>query len=165
MSDLNQSYCKVDNCDRKVKARGLCAGCYEKDLRKRNPGYRLRQIENTKRWRQENPKKAKLADQRKRTPEYRKKKNQRQRKRTWERWNFTEEEYKALCASGCSICGSTKRMHIDHDHKTGLYRGMLCGKCNNAIGLFNDNKELLANAIKYLDDYEQRFNEIQSREN
>lgn len=59
----------------------------------------------------------------------------------------------------CSICGcspKTKRNHnhpslaVDHNHKTGEVRGLLCISCNFAIGLLKDDEELLMNAINYL---------------
>ena len=46
--------------------------------------------------------------------------------------------------------GNNKRLHIDHDHKTGEIRGLLCIKCNRALGLVGDNIDTLANLIKYL---------------
>lgn len=39
---------------------------------------------------------------------------------------------------------------IDHDHKTGKIRGLLCTRCNTAIGLLNDNIDFLRRAIMYL---------------
>lgn len=39
---------------------------------------------------------------------------------------------------------------IDHDHKTGIIRGLLCGLCNMGLGSFRDNPEHLASAILYL---------------
>ncbi len=55
----------------------------------------------------------------------------------------------------CAIClrasGSEgKSLAVDHDHKTGRVRGLLCTKCNQAIGFFGDNSELLKRAIEYL---------------
>lgn len=40
--------------------------------------------------------------------------------------------------------------HIDHCHSTGKVRGLLCNKCNQAIGLFGENEEKLNSAINYL---------------
>lgn len=40
---------------------------------------------------------------------------------------------------------------LDHCHSTKEFRGWLCHKCNRAIGCFNDNKELLLSALKYLE--------------
>lgn len=56
----------------------------------------------------------------------------------------------------CDICKThipgfgRKNLSVDHDHSTGIVRGMLCQKCNIGIGNFNDNVELLKNAINYL---------------
>ena len=50
----------------------------------------------------------------------------------------------------CWICGSTKRLHIDHNHATGSPRGLLCHGCNVGIGHFVDDPGRLARAIEYL---------------
>lgn len=41
---------------------------------------------------------------------------------------------------------------IDHDHKTGNLRGLLCNSCNKALGLFDDNYETLKQAVAWLGD-------------
>lgn len=41
---------------------------------------------------------------------------------------------------------------VDHDHKTGKVRGILCGSCNNMLGRAQDNTEILQNAINYLNE-------------
>ena len=54
----------------------------------------------------------------------------------------------------CAICGlppGKKGFHIDHDHKTGKIRGLLCVCCNLGLGGFRDNPNILQNAIKYLE--------------
>ena len=53
----------------------------------------------------------------------------------------------------CAICGKPevgRRLNIDHDHATGLVRGLLCRKCNAGIGLLGDNIEGLEAALEYL---------------
>jgi hypothetical protein len=39
---------------------------------------------------------------------------------------------------------------VDHDHTTGRIRGLLCTRCNAAIGLFEENPRLLRQAVGYL---------------
>ncbi len=54
----------------------------------------------------------------------------------------------------CEICHRApgKRvLNLDHDHKTGDFRGWLCSNCNTGLGLFRDNVALLAAAISYLE--------------
>jgi hypothetical protein len=55
---------------------------------------------------------------------------------------------------GCAICGETDptftHMAVDHCHKTGMVRGILCSACNRALGGFKDNVQLLRQAISYL---------------
>jgi hypothetical protein len=58
----------------------------------------------------------------------------------------------------CGICGQPakpdRRLNIDHDHATGLVRGLLCHKCNAGIGLLGDGIEGLQAGIDYLRRYE-----------
>lgn len=39
---------------------------------------------------------------------------------------------------------------IDHDHNTGLFRGLICNGCNKGLGLFKDNTDILEKAKEYL---------------
>jgi hypothetical protein len=50
----------------------------------------------------------------------------------------------------CAICRCTPIYGIDHDHTTGKVRGLLCGRCNAALGHFKDDISRLNNAILYL---------------
>lgn len=52
----------------------------------------------------------------------------------------------------CLLCGEAPdRWHIDHDHETGQVRGLLCHKCNVALGWFDDSPEKLRRAANYLE--------------
>jgi len=60
------------------------------------------------------------------------------------------KELLTLAEGTCDCCGeqwkgtASKRLHIDHDHKTGAVRGVLCRSCNIALGLLKDsNKRIL----------------------
>ena len=61
---------------------------------------------------------------------------------------------KELSYKHCCICGSIKKLHIDHCHKNKKFRGLLCNKCNAGIGFFEDNIQKLQNAISYLNHFE-----------
>jgi len=53
----------------------------------------------------------------------------------------------------CSICRrKVKTLCIDHDHDTGFVRGVLCWRCNQALGFFGDSHQSLARAIDYMDE-------------
>jgi hypothetical protein len=52
----------------------------------------------------------------------------------------------------CAICGEpelTRRLAVDHDHKTGEVRGLLCSKCNWKISVL-DNADFVSKATEYL---------------
>jgi hypothetical protein len=55
----------------------------------------------------------------------------------------------------CAICGEARpeerTLHVDHDHGTGVIRGLLCFRCNNALGDFREEYELFQRAADYLD--------------
>lgn len=57
---------------------------------------------------------------------------------------------------GCAICrarvgdSAGRRLHVDHCHKTGAVRGILCSACNLGLGKFRDDPELLQRAVDYL---------------
>lgn len=53
----------------------------------------------------------------------------------------------------CAICGMETRLVIDHDHETGIMRGLLCYTHNTALGMFADNPELLVRAAEYLKEH------------
>lgn len=73
-----------------------------------------------------------------------------------------------LQGGGCPICGREqsqlkRKMAIDHSHKDGRVRGILCGRCNMGLGQFDDNCIRLERAIKYLKthfDWEYTTNDI-----
>jgi hypothetical protein len=71
-------------------------------------------------------------------------------------FGITQADYDNLLArqgGGCAICGKRPgkvSLHVDHDHASGEVRGLLCVGCNNALGQFRDDEDLLARAIQYV---------------
>jgi hypothetical protein len=141
---------------------------------------RIRDRERTAKYRRENPEKvreiqkrskesiknnpdrlAKLREWQKRYRE----KNRRalsdgERKR---RFGITPQEYEKRFNSQngvCAICfnpetatrlGKIKALSVDHCHKTGAIRGLLCSDCNTGIGKLKDDPKVLQSAIRYLE--------------
>jgi len=73
------------------------------------------------------------------------------------RYGITVIEYENIlsCQNGvCAVCGKPpdkRRLCIDHDHKTGAVRGLLCRECNTSLGNTNDDIGILQKLINYLE--------------
>lgn len=73
-------------------------------------------------------------------------------------YNLTIDQYNYMLCNqnySCAICKKhesifKKGLAVDHCHKTGKVRGLLCGGCNVSLGRMEDSIELLTNAIEYL---------------
>lgn len=79
-------------------------------------------------------------------------------------YGLTEDDYQKRYAQqngSCSICLEhltnvfdeviTKSQAIDHCHKTGIIRGLLCRQCNTALGMLKDDIESARRLVKYLE--------------
>jgi len=72
--------------------------------------------------------------------------------------DFTVDEYNSRLEAQdyrCGICHKHQDefkmgLFVDHDHTTGVVRGLLCVRCNSLLGLSLDSISVLENAIKYL---------------
>jgi hypothetical protein len=98
----------------------------------------------TKQWKMENPEKVLY------------------RKRCYDlkKYNLSPEQYDEILVGqggGCKLCGSTKaggrarHLHVDHCHRTLIVRGLLCAKCNTAIGLLDDDPDRARAVAAYLE--------------
>jgi hypothetical protein len=63
-----------------------------------------------------------------------------------EEWDTIFDRQGGLCA----ICKVNPIRDLDHDHKTGEVRGLLCNPCNQGLGLFNEDRNRLLAAVAYL---------------
>ena len=81
-------------------------------------------------------------------------------------YGLTETEYNAMKEAQdnkCAICHSegfligknnhTEKLAVDHDHRTGKVRALLCHNCNRALGLFKDNYSILRTAAEYIKEH------------
>lgn len=65
-----------------------------------------------------------------------------------------------ICNTELSIDEDPKKAHLDHNHRTGQIRGVLCVRCNKGIGFFLENEDYLGDAVKYLRKYKELDNEF-----
>ena len=86
------------------------------------------------------------------------------KKKNWDhiekKYGLSKNDYELLLHSQngtCAICKSSdsqtslsKWLFVDHCHKTGKIRGLLCNKCNSGLGAFDENIDVINNSIEYL---------------
>ena len=68
-----------------------------------------------------------------------------------ERYEEMYREQNGVCLICKNINIAGRKLAVDHDHNTGVIRGLLCSKCNMGIGYFKDDVDLLRIAIDYLE--------------
>jgi hypothetical protein len=80
------------------------------------------------------------------------------------RYNITHQEYTEmyhLQNHSCKICNTSKSLgggnglQVDHCHRTGKVRALLCPNCNTLLGSCNDNIDILESSILYLKEHSQ----------
>jgi len=86
-------------------------------------------------------------------------------KNIWVTYKITTEQFNVLWSKQQGRCGGCEeelahplrkemrtgvKPQVDHDHKTGEVRGILCRRCNMFLGKIRDNKEILRNLAEYL---------------
>lgn len=134
--------------DRPHRAKGLCASCYVKS--RQTPYKVIAARARANKWRQENPEKAWVLDREKHLRRH---------------YGITLQQYEKLLAQQngtCALCKKpetivnrtgrkTSLLAVDHCHKSGKVRGLLCFRCNTAVGVIE--KQNIANKIgEYLGD-------------
>ena len=83
------------------------------------------------------------------------------------KYQITFAEVKSLLEmqeNKCAVCktegfkmhpNSWSKLNVDHDHKTGKVRELLCHNCNRALGLLQENVEIIQSALDYLKQYKE----------
>ena len=155
-----------------------CKDCINKDTGDYQNKHKNQHNETSKMYRKRNKEKIKEYDKKYREThkeelkERRRKyhlKNKIERNKAIRNWTLirdfgiTEKDYQTFFKNQngvCAICGTKesdlgnngkiKKLAVDHDHKTGKVRGLLCGRCNLMLGRLKDSINLLNCAIKYL---------------
>jgi hypothetical protein len=72
------------------------------------------------------------------------------------KYGLPEGHIELLLEKGCMTCGAGSgydvnvKLHVDHDHKTGSFRGILCESCNLALGKLYDNPITISKLLNYI---------------
>lgn len=129
VSDFRKDSSHGDGLSSKCKP---CSNAWHREYRKQNPGLRER---------------------------YPPSKYDRHHSHIKATYKISKDSYNDMLSSqsgGCAICGGKTpggrgSFHIDHDHETGVIRGLLCASCNMGIGMLGDNPSRLRLALSYLE--------------
>lgn len=123
----------------------MCRVCYNKWLRHTNPDYRKQVNAAWRRLAKVNPKVKRQAKSRS----------------IKHRYGITLDEYEAMLVkqnNRCYMCQhmftSSKSTHLDHNHRTGAIRRMLCSRCNHIVGYVENYADRIDKAKKYLKEFE-----------
>lgn len=73
---------------------------------------------------------------------------------TLEQYDLMLEKQNGLCAICSEPPTDKKALAVDHNHVSGKIRSLLCMRCNLAIGMFEERKDLLIKAMDYLNKYD-----------
>lgn len=120
---------------------------YQREYRKKNKQRRrLLYKQNIERHRQQDK------------AHYRKTRERHRELRISLKYGISVVEYQRLFVkygNKCGICrkpesANNKVLSVDHDHKSGKVRGLLCNRCNKSLGFLQDNPELAFKIVKYL---------------
>ena len=150
--------CNSTDCINSSKLKGLCKKHYDLE-RKKDPEVRRRISEQKKIYRNKN--KDKISKEYKDWYQSQGREYDRNRGLLY-RYGIDTEQYNKFLIQQkycCAICKSQTpgddnyNFHVDHCHKTGEIRGLLCNLCNKMLGYAKDNIEVLNNASKYLENF------------
>lgn len=130
-----------------------CASITRRAWYAEHPELQKKNREAAKAWREANPE-ARKEESKRRREAHRDKIDSQARFR---KYGVTQDQYDAMLASqsgACALCRkppkANKRLGVDHDHATGVVRGLLCDPCNQGIGMLGDNAVGVAAALLYL---------------
>lgn len=150
---MNTTQLTLDSYMQRVRQRAATAAYrarHPERAKATNEAYRKRNIEKCRArgasWRARNPEKQRLS---------------KRRARLRKEFGLSLEQFDAMLAAQggvCAICkqpetrqrSGIKTLSIDHCHATGRVRGLLCNRCNRAIGLLQDTAEICDAAAEYL---------------
>jgi hypothetical protein len=130
-----------------------CKECFDARRRRWYEKNRDREIARVRSWQRANPDRVKAWARKSRGKRLKKLREIHLRNK----FGLTPVEFDTLLAAqdgACALCDAPPTsgisLHVDHDHGTGEIRGLLCMRCNNALGLFREDPDLLRRAARYV---------------
>lgn len=117
---------KKDLTEEQVLERRLLKNKLMRDQYHSDPATRTRRLLSCKKWREAHPEESAT---------------KRRKNKLRLQYGMTEDQYAAMYAKqegACELCKTKvpyRKLAIDHSHKTGIVRGLLCGRCNRGLGL------------------------------
>lgn len=158
-ADDRREYLRAYRARPENKAKELARSRERLSQMKSDPERRKKNTEYQKEYRAKNPDKVRAASVR-----YNER-NRAKRREQYRNYGFKklygialEERDALLAAQGfrCAACGREKQggrrwWHVDHCHRDGQVRGILCTNCNVALGHVNDDIEHLNKLIRYIE--------------
>jgi hypothetical protein len=129
---------------------------WRKRREKEDPEFKARARANEKAYRARNPEKVRTKNQATNEKFAVARRNSNLKKL----YGITHADYERMLVEQggcCAICGTPapvgikKYFSVDHDHETGRVRQLLCDLCNNGLGRFKDDIDLLKKAVAYLE--------------
>jgi hypothetical protein len=144
--------CIAIGCDRKPKAKSLCEAHYAR-LKRKSPSFNQGQIRSNKRYSPDDICFIPRCNYAPHSLGMCKRHYGQQHKHKLDFGKIAP-----LFEAGCQTCGSLYNLSIDHDHSIckepfaceKCFRGILCGPCNRALGIVQDNPNILKNMINYV---------------
>lgn len=144
-----------------------CDDCRPKTLRRQYRAsyakHRERRVADSQAWQARHPGAVAEARRERQRREPEAFARQRRRHLLSSKYGLTEAAFNELVARQGGVCGICQRpetrkgkwgevqpLSVDHDHETGVVRGLLCARCNSVLG-FIEQETLLEAAIRYLD--------------
>lgn len=142
--EARRNYFREYHAKNKAKKNAYAREYYAKNpekMKEQRRNYHLNNQDSIKAYRENNKDSTRVRDK------------ARWRKLQIEKYGLNPAEFPDILA--CEVCAETEgRIAFDHNHETGIYRGLLCTRCNVALGMSKDNPELLEKMAKYLRDRE-----------
>ena len=115
--------------------RGICIECWGKDVKAYQATNREYLNKVAREWRANNP-------------------DSNLRSQLKHKYDITLEEYREIEREQgfrCGICRRRRKLDVDHCHKSGKFRGLLCRSCNLLLGMAQDNVDRLLAAVAYVE--------------